>query len=192
MTGTGAGQTVFLDRDGVINRDSPDYITRWDQFVFIPGSLAAIARLTAAGAAVIVITNQSAVGRGMMDGAALENIHRNLCRTVAARGGRIDAVFHCPHHPDRKCDCRKPEPGLILQAQRRFNLDLAAATMIGDSARDVQCGLRAGCGRTILVRSGLHDDLPRLEALNMRPTRVADDLAAAVDWLLAQRPAASR
>ena len=100
MPKTPAGPTVFLDRDGVINRDSPDYITSWDQFQFLPGSLAAIRRLTAAGRAVIVITNQSAVGRGMMDAATLEQIHRNLCREVAAHGGRIAAIFHCPHHPD--------------------------------------------------------------------------------------------
>lgn len=191
MAGSAAGHTVFLDRDGVINRDSPDYITSWDPFVFLPGSLAAIGRLTAAGAAVIVITNQSAVGRGMMDAATLDGIHRNMCRAVAEQGGRIDAVFHCPHHPDEKCACRKPEPGLIRQAQRRFNLDLAAATMIGDSARDIQSGIRAGCGRTILVRSGRHDDLARLEALGTPPDWVVDDLAAAVDRLLAQPLSAS-
>lgn len=191
MAGSAAGHTVFLDRDGVINRDSPDYITSWDRFVFLPGSLAAIGRLTAAGAAVIVITNQSAVGRGMMDAATLDGIHRNMCRAVAEQGGRIDAVFHCPHHPDEKCACRKPEPGLIRQAQQRFNLDLAAATMIGDSARDIQCGIRAGCGRTILVRSGRHDDLARLEALGTPPDWVVDDLAAAVDRLLAQPLSAS-
>ena len=141
-----AGPTVFLDRDGVINRDSPDYITAWEQFTFLPGSLAAIRRLTEAGRTVIVVTNQSAVGRGMMDLDTLESMHRKLCNAVAEKGGRIAAVFYCPHHPQAGCDCRKPEPGLIRQAQRRFNVNLAEATMIGDSARDVQCGLRAGCG----------------------------------------------
>lgn len=186
MSKTPAGPAVFLDRDGVINRDSPDYITSWDQFRFLPGSLSAIRRLTEAGRTVIVITNQSAVGRGMMEAATLERMHRNLCREVAAHGGRLDAIFHCPHHPDAGCTCRKPAPGLIRQAQRRFAIDLAAATMIGDSARDVQCGTRAGCGRTILVRSGLHDHLARLASQGLAPDRVADDLAAAVDWLLAQ------
>jgi D-glycero-D-manno-heptose 1,7-bisphosphate phosphatase len=180
------GHTVFLDRDGVINRDSPDYITAWEQVEFLPGSLEAIGRLTRSGLTVMVITNQSAVGRGMMDIATLEMLHRNLVQAVEARGGRIEAVFYCPHHPDDGCDCRKPNPGLIHQAQRRFGLDLRAATMIGDSARDIQCGKRAGCGRTILVRSGLHDDVSRLRALGLPPDRVAADLAEAVDWLLMQ------
>ena len=181
-----AGYTVFLDRDGVINRDSPDYVTAWDQFVFLPGSLEAIGRLTRAGMAVILITNQSAVGRGMMDIATLEGMHRNLCRAVADQGGRIDAVYYCPHHPDDGCTCRKPRPGMILQARQRYDLDLGAAVMIGDSARDIECGIRAGCAHTILVLSGIHDARPQLEAQGMTPDRVAADLAAAVDWLLDQ------
>ena len=180
-----AGAAVFLDRDGVINRDSPDYITSWEHFEFIPGSLAAIRRLTEAGHPVIVVTNQSAVGRGLMTTATLEDMHRNLCRAVADRGGRIAAVFYCPHHPQAGCGCRKPEPGLIRSARVALIGDA-----LGDSARDVECGIRAGCGWTVLVRSGLHDHLPRLQAQGTTPGWVADDLAAAVDWLLAQpRPA---
>jgi D-glycero-D-manno-heptose 1,7-bisphosphate phosphatase len=176
--------TVFLDRDGVINRDSTDYVTAWDQFHFLPGSLEAICCLTRAGMTVMVITNQSAIGRGMMEIATLESMHRNLCRAVAAQGGHIEAIYYCPHHPDDACTCRKPKPGLIRQAQQQYGLDLAAATMIGDSARDIECGIGAGCGRTILVRSGLHDALPVLAAQGLRPDWVADDLAAAVNWLL--------
>jgi D-glycero-D-manno-heptose 1,7-bisphosphate phosphatase len=178
------GHTVFLDRDGVVNRDSPDYITSWEQFDFLPGSLEAIGRLTRAGLTVILVTNQSAVGRGMLDRDSLEAMHRNLQESVAAHGGRITAIFYCPHHPDDRCPCRKPEPGLIYQAQRQFALDLRSATMIGDRAKDIQCGINAGCGRTILVRSGLHDDLPQLQALGVAPDHVAADLAAAVHWLL--------
>ena len=185
MVETGIGHTVFLDRDGVINRDSPDYITAWDQFVFLPGSLEAIGRLTEAGRVVMLITNQSAVGRGMMDAVTLETMHRNLRQAVEAQGGRIDAIFFCPHHPNDGCACRKPKPGLIEQAQRQYGLDLTSATMIGDSARDIECGIRSGCGRTILVQSGLHDARPQLDALGLHPDWVAPDLAAAVDWLLA-------
>ncbi len=180
------GKTVFLDRDGVVNRDSADYITSWAQFDFLPGSLAAIARLTRAGQSVIVITNQSAVGRGMLDLPTLEAMHRNLRAAVAAHGGRIAEIFYCPHHPEDGCHCRKPEPGLIFQAQRQFGLDLGLATMIGDRAKDIQCGLNAGCGRTILVQSGLHDDSPQLQRSGLAPNHVAADLAAAVDWLLAR------
>ena len=186
MASTSTGATVFLDRDGVINRDSPDYVTSWEVFEFLPGSLDAIRRLTAAGLTVIVITNQSAIGRGMMDTATLEAMHGNLRRAVEARGGRIKDIFFCPHHPDDGCACRKPEPGMIHQARQTHRLELATATMIGDSARDIECGIRAGCGRTILVRSGLHDALPALTARGLQPDRVADDLAAAVDWLLAR------
>lgn len=186
MVGASIGQTVFLDRDGVINRDSPDYVTSWEQFVFLPGSLEAICRLTAAGLVVMVITNQSAVGRGMMNTATLEAMHQNLRQAVEAQGGRIEAVFYCPHHPNDGCACRKPKPGLIAQAQRNYGLDLAAATMIGDSARDIECGIRSGCGRTILVQSGLHDACPELDAQRLRPDWVATDLTAAVDWLLAR------
>ena len=186
MVKTGIGHTVFLDRDGVINRDSPDYITAWDQFVFLPGSLEAIGRLTKAGRIVIVITNQSAVGRGMMDIATLDTMHHNLRQAVAAQDGRIEAFFYCPHHPSDGCACRKPKPGLIEQAQRQYGLDLTSATMIGDSARDIECGIRSGCGRTILVQSGLHDARPQLDAQGLHPDWVATDLAAAVDWLLAQ------
>ena len=177
--------TVFLDRDGVINRDSADYVTAWDQFHFLPGSLEAICRLTQAGMTVMVITNQSAVGRGMMKIATLESMHRNLCRAVAALGGHIEAIYYCPHHPDEVCTCRKPKPGLIRQAQRHYGLDPVTATMIGDSQRDIECGIRAGCGRTILVQSGLHDHRPQLEAKGMLPDLVAADLAEAVTWLLA-------
>ena len=186
MVATGIGDTVFLDRDGVINRDSPDYITAWDQFVFLPGSLEAIVRLTEASRVVMVITNQSAVGRGMMDSATLETMHRNLQEAVAAQGGRIEAFFFCPHHPNDGCACRKPRPGLIEQAQRQYGLDLARATMIGDSARDIECGMRSGCGQTILVQSGLHDARPQLDAQGLLPDWVATDLAAAVDWLLSR------
>lgn len=184
MVETGIGHTVFLDRDGVINRDSPDYITAWDQFEFLPGSLEAICRLTAAGRVVMVITNQSAVGRGMMDVATLEMMHRNLQQALETQGGRIEAFFYCPHHPNDDCPCRKPKPGLIAQAQRQYDIDLGPATMIGDSARDIECGIRSGCGRTILVQSGLHDARPQLKAQGLHPDWVATDLAAAVDWLL--------
>lgn len=133
----------------------------------------------------MVITNQSAVGRGMMDAATLETMHGNLRQAVDAQGGRIEAIFHCPHHPNDKCACRKPKPGLIVQAQRQYHTDLATATMIGDSARDIECGIRSGCGRTILVQSGLHDARPQLDDQGQHPDWVATDLAEAVDWLLA-------
>ena len=180
-------QAVFLDRDGVINRDSPDYVTAWDEFEFLPGSLAAIAALSAAAIDVIIVTNQSALARGLMTSDTLADIHRRLTSAVADRGGRIRTIMHCPHHPDDLCGCRKPAPGMILQAQARFGLDLKRSVMIGDRATDVACGRQAGCGGTILVRSGLHDERPKLQQMGIAPDLIVDDLAAAVSALLNRR-----
>ena len=178
-------RTVFLDRDGVINRDAPNYVTTWERFEFLPGSLAAIAALTAAGIDAIIVTNQSAVARGLMTPETLTDIHERLCRSVAQAGGRIKAIFHCPHHPDDRCDCRKPRPGMIWQARDRYGLDLKNATMIGDRATDIVCGHRAGCGATILVRSGLQDDRSVLARMGIQPDKIAVNLAAAVHLITA-------
>ncbi len=173
-------QAVFLDRDGVINRDSPEYVTSWAQFEFLPGALGAIAALTAAAIDVVVITNQSALARGLMAPEALADIHQRFESAVTRHRGRIRAILHCPHHPDDHCGCRKPEPGMILQAQARFGLDLERTVMIGDRATDIACGRRAGCGGTILIRSRMYDELPRLQQMGVAADLVVDDLAAAV------------
>ena len=179
--------TVFLDRDGVINRDSPDYITAWSKFDFLPGSLAAIAALTAADIAIIVVTNQSAVARGRMTAETLADMHRRLERIVTHNGGRIRAIYHCPHHPDDNCDCRKPKPGMLRLAQARYRLDLKQTIMIGDRASDIACGHAAGCGGTILVRSGPQDARPELARQGIRPDWIVADLAAAAQTILVPR-----
>jgi D-glycero-D-manno-heptose 1,7-bisphosphate phosphatase len=182
--------TAFLDRDGVINVDSPDYIKSWAEFRFIPGSLEAIARLTRAGIAVIVITNQSAVNRGMISPEALETMHRRMCRTVADSGGCITDIFFCPHRPDEDCDCRKPEPGMILAARDRYGFDLASAVMVGDSEKDILTGRAAGCGATVLVKTGNGETaIQSLAQKGALPDQVADDLAAAANWIIDQRHA---
>ncbi len=181
-------KVIFLDRDGVINYDCPDYIKSWAEYRFLPGSLEALAALTAAGYAVILITNQSIIGRGMVPRKVLEDMHRRLRAAVAQAGGRIFDVFYCPHHPDAACDCRKPAPGMILQAASRHRIDPAGAIMIGDNAKDIACGRNAGCGATILVRtgSGLKAE-KELAAKGLQPTAVADDLANAVEMILSGR-----
>lgn len=177
--------TVFLDRDGVINQDSPNYIKRWAEFDFLPGSLKAIARLTRAGLTVIVITNQSAINRGMVPLAELEIMHRRMRRAVADSGGSITDIFFCPHRPDEGCDCRKPKPGMILAARDRYGIDLSSAVMVGDSAKDIQAGQAAGCGRTVLVLTGNGKAaLQTLRAIDQGPDHVAGDLEDAVWWLL--------
>lgn len=179
--------TVFLDRDGVINADSPAYIKSLAEFHFIPGSLDAIARLTRSGFRIIVITNQSVINRQMVSPAALEAIHTRLYQAVATAGGRITDIFYCPHRPDEQCDCRKPKPGLILAARERYGIDLPRSVMVGDSAKDIMAGKAAGCGRTVLVGTGIHCTvLPSLKANGQFPDHVATDLDHAADWIVAQ------
>lgn len=179
--------TVFLDRDGVINVDSPDYIKSWAEFSFIPGSLEAIARLTEAGIRVVIITNQSAVNRGMIPLTELETMHRNLCQTVADRGGRISDIFLCPHRPDEGCVCRKPKPGLIFSARDRYGIDLSSAVMVGDSVKDILAGQAAGCGRTVLVKTGNGKTAVKtLDQTATPPDHVAADLDRAAQWILDQ------
>jgi D-glycero-D-manno-heptose 1,7-bisphosphate phosphatase len=185
------GKVVFLDRDGVINYDSEDYVRSWAEYRFLPGSLDALAALTAAQYRLIVITNQSIIGRGMVSLEKLEDIHRRMLAAVAAAGGRIDDIFFCPHRPDEDCACRKPRPGLILQAGQRHRIDLATAIMIGDNAKDIVCGRNAGCGATILVRTGCGAAAEKeLAAAGIEPTAVAADLFDAAGMILSGRVAA--
>ncbi len=176
---------VFLDRDGVINHDSDAYIKGWAEFRFIPGSLEALKRLTAAGFALVVVTNQSGIGRGLISLADLEEIHTRMGEAVRRHGGRLRDVLFCPHLPQEGCCCRKPHPGLIEAACRRHGLDPAAAVMVGDSARDILCGRNAGCRATVLVRTGRWGPaLAELQRQDAAPDAVCDDLAAAAGWIM--------
>ena len=146
-------KVVFLDRDGVINRDSPDYIKSWSEFEFLPGSISAIKQLTTHGFSSLIITNQSAIGRNMISLADLQQMHTLMKSAISSGGGEITDIFFCPHTPDVGCDCRKPKPGLIYQAQVRFDIDISKTVMVGDSAKDIECARNAGCGHTILVKT---------------------------------------
>ncbi len=136
---------VILDRDGTINADSDEFVKTPEEWLPLPGALEAIARLNHAGWHVAIASNQSGLGRGLFDVASLNAMHAKLHRLLAAAGGRIDAVFYCPHAPDDGCACRKPRPGLFEQIGERFGIDLAAVPTVGDSARDLQAGAAAGC-----------------------------------------------
>lgn len=179
---------VFLDRDGVINRDSPGYIKSVEEFEFLPASREALRRLAEHGVTAIIVTNQSALGRGWLTAEGLAAIHRRLCDGVRGHGGHIHDILVCPHRPDENCACRKPRPGLILEAQRRHGIDLESAVMIGDSAKDIACALNAGVGANVLVRTGngrrAEDELRRR---GIAPDCIADDLLSAVDWILDRR-----
>jgi D-glycero-D-manno-heptose 1,7-bisphosphate phosphatase len=178
-------KVVFLDRDGVINRDSPDYIKDWSEFEFIPGSIEAIRDLTQNGFVSILVTNQSALSRRLITRQKLEYVHAMMCKAIAAGGGKITDIFFCPHLPDDGCDCRKPQPGLIFQARRKYNIDLTQALMIGDSAKDIACARTAGCGHAILVKSGKDVGVEKdLKAKRVVADYVAEDLADAVRWII--------
>src|SRR3990167_5880935 len=144
---------IILDRDGVINYESVEYIKSPNEWIPIPGSLQAIAALNRAGFHIFIVTNQSGVGRGYYDLAMLDCIHEKLVSELAAYGGMVDEIFFCPHHPEDKCTCRKPEPGLIYQLQAKYNVPLAETYFIGDSVADIKAAQRAGC-RPILVLTG--------------------------------------
>ena len=175
---------VFLDRDGTINRDSPDYIKSREEFEFLPGSLEAINKLTRHGFVSIVVTNQSAVPRKLISLKELEFVHNMMTLTVALNGGEIKDIFYCPHMPDEGCDCRKPEPGLIFQAREKYEIDLTAAVMVGDSAKDIECARRAGCG-AVLVKSGQKDDVEaELKTRQISVDYVAKDLYEAAEWII--------
>jgi D-glycero-D-manno-heptose 1,7-bisphosphate phosphatase len=144
---------VILDRDGVINFDSDQYIKRPEEWKPIPGSLDAIARLNHAGYRVVVASNQSGVGRGLFDMATLIAINDKMYRALAQLGGRIDALFYCPHAAESQCACRKPKPGMFLDIAQRFNTDLRGVPAIGDSLRDLQAASTAGA-TPVLVLTG--------------------------------------
>lgn len=144
---------VILDRDGVINQDSPEFVKSPAEWRPLPGSLEAIAALTRAGHAVAVATNQSGVARGLLDLGTLEAIHGEMCEAVARAGGRIAAIEYCPHDPGAGCDCRKPEPGMLRRLLARFGANARETVCIGDAARDLEAARRAGC-RPVLVLTG--------------------------------------
>ncbi len=168
---------IFLDRDGVINEDSPDYIKRPEEFFFIEKSPEAIALLNGFGWEVIVITNQSMIGRGMASLADLFGIFRKMNQGVEKAGGRIRDIFFCPHAPDQGCSCRKPLPGMLFAAAGLYDIDLASSCMIGDSAKDIVTGKGGGCRTTGLVLTGNGKSaLAELAAENQSPDYVAADL----------------
>lgn len=151
---------IVLDRDGVINEDSDDFIKTPAEWLPLPGSLDAIAALGRAGFRITIATNQSGVGRGLYTIAILDAIHEKMINSIRAAGGKIDGIFFCPHLPDAGCDCRKPEPGMLLQAAALFSCDPSDLRVIGDSMRDLEAAQSVGA-RPILVRTGYGKDTER-------------------------------
>jgi len=178
---------VILDRDGTINEDRDDYVKSADEWLPVPGALEAIARLNHAGWHTVVASNQSGLGRGLLDMASLTAIHVKMNALLTQAGGRIDAVFFCPHTDSDDCDCRKPLPGLYEQIAERYGVSLGHVPAVGDSLRDLQAAAAAGC-QPHLVRTGksarLGDDGAVQLAAQVKGARVHADLAAFAEWLV--------
>lgn len=181
-----SGKLIILDRDGVINHDSDAFIKSPAEWIPIPGSLEAIARLNQAGYRVVVATNQSGIARGLFNIVTLNAIHQKLHDLAQRAGADIEAIFFCPHAADDNCDCRKPKPGMLQEIGRRYDISLKGVPTVGDSLRDLQAGYVCGCiphlvrtgkGETTLAKGGLPPG-----------TLVHADLAAMVEHLLGPRP----
>jgi histidinol-phosphate phosphatase family protein len=141
----GSQKAIFLDRDGVININRSDYVKSWDEFVFLPDAKRAVKLVNESDFILIIITNQSPIGRGIFNTSTLDEIHGKMLHEFAEVGCNITAIYYCPHKPDDGCSCRKPQPGLILKAAADFDIDLSRSWMVGDSDSDIEAGKRAGC-----------------------------------------------
>ena len=181
---------VILDRDGTINEDSPEYIKSTDEWRVLPGAMEAIARLCHAGWHVVLVSNQSGLGRGLFEVSALNEIHTKMHQQVAAAGGRIDAVFFCPHAPDEACRCRKPLPGLFEQIADRYGMDLKGVPNVGDSVRDLVAGAALGCEpHLVLTGNGAAFKGRTLPQVFPPDTQVHADLAAFARFLIERESA---
>ena len=177
---------VILDRDGVINHDSPDYIRTPEQWQPIEGSLEAIAALGSAGFAPVIVSNQSGVGRGLLTAGVLELIHARMSEAVAAAGGEIAAIYHCPHAPTEGCECRKPAAGMVRKMERDLGYSACGAPLIGDKLSDIELARSVGA-RPILVRTGY--GATSLAALSGPTVEVYADLAQAAEALIREAAA---
>ncbi len=177
-------KAVFLDRDGVIIRKAPkgEYITCWDQVRFLPGAREAIRRLTDAGFAVIVVTNQRGIAKRLMTEADLEEIHTRMKEQLAEAGVSLTAVYYCPHEVFDECSCRKPEPGMLLKAAQEFDIDPKESWMVGDALSDIEAGKKVGARTILNSNSGISH-----HAGQSTPDFMVRDLAQAVDKILNSR-----
>jgi D-glycero-D-manno-heptose 1,7-bisphosphate phosphatase len=177
-------RAVFLDRDGVINVNRVDNVRTWEQFSFEDGSLEAFARLGATDFRVIVISNQSGIGRGHMAQATVDEIHRRMSQEVARVGGRIDRVYYCPHILEDQCTCRKPSPEMLLRGRDEFSLDLARSYFIGDWVDDIRAA-RIAHVTPLLVRTGRGESaLNEMQTQEIPVPEIFENLNAAVTWIL--------
>jgi len=172
---------VFLDRDGVLIENRDEYVLSWADVVILPGALEALAKASRSSYKIVIVTNQSAIGRGLISRSMAEEINHQLLKKIKAAGGRVDGVFMCPHRPEDSCTCRKPQPGLLFQAAQALSLDLSRSILIGDALSDITAGQAAGIAQTILVQTGRgKSQVLRAEAGHLKPFLVYGTLADAL------------
>lgn len=182
----GAIDAVILDRDGVINENRADHVKSWSEFQFLPGALEAVARLTRAGVRIFVFTNQAVVNRGIAPRSVVDSVNTRMAEVIEQHGGRVEAVVYCPHRPDERCGCRKPQPGLLLRLAREHGVSLKDCVVVGDAVADLDAGTAAGC-ETILVLTGRgREQLALAQAAGKNGFQVAPDLGAATDLVLSR------
>lgn len=175
-------RAIFLDRDGVINENRDDYVKNWHEFIFLPGVFDSIKLIAQTSFLIVVVTNQSAINRGLVDQSVVEAIHLNMVSKISENGGRIDAIYYCPHTPIEGCDCRKPKPGLFVKAAGELNIDLSRSYIIGDKLNDLAAGSAAGCsGLLVLTGEGGGQDLSEVSE---KRYPVFENLSAAVTAIL--------
>ncbi len=172
---------IFLDRDGVLIENRPNYVRSWADVAIYPQALQALAQIRDIPHKIILVTNQSVVGRGLISLAAAQAINDRIVETVRRGNGRIDAVYMCPHTPEDQCTCRKPQPGLLLQAAADHNIALGRSIMIGDALTDIAAGQAVGAAQTILLRTGRGADQARLpQTAQLAPFAIFNTLADAL------------
>ena len=179
-------RAVFLDRDGVINQNRPDHVTSLEEFVLLPGAAQALCLLSHVRMPVVVVSNQAVINRGLVGRDTVHSIHRHMVARARSAGGRIDAVFYCPHRPDEGCGCRKPRPGLLEQAARSLEIDLSGSYLVGDALSDVRAALAVRAQPLMVLTGRGRSQVPRLAANGLDDVPVFNDLLEAATWILNQ------
>jgi len=192
-TGKRAARAVFLDRDGTINVEV-GYLCRPEDFALIEGSAGAIRRLNEAGFLVVVVSNQSGVARGYFDEQQVDRVNETMARELERFGAHLDAVYYCPHYPEgivekyrRRCDCRKPGPGMVLKAEAELGIDVSRSYVVGDHQGDIELAKNVGARSILVVTGHGADELDKLQGQGIEPDYVADNLAEAVDRILSEQ-----
>jgi D-glycero-D-manno-heptose 1,7-bisphosphate phosphatase len=176
---------LFLDRDGVIIENRSDYVRNWSQVKILPQAVSALVAVSASPYRIVLITNQSGIGRGLIPLETALEINKRLVAIIERAGGRIDRVYLCPHKPSDQCNCRKPQPGMILQAAQDLDLDLENSILIGDALTDIQAGRKAGISQVALVRTGRGAEQEKSELIaDMQPFPIYNNLRSALQDLI--------